>query len=187
MARNRNLNYFNNDYLDLLNDDNIKYITKKSTEMHYPKEWYDSMFYEILDYEYRKVDGSIERVDYSKNEKVVYLKIIKLNSETMEEQKVGYVSIRDYNLYFTNLLLNSSYKQDKTLIADDFPVMIMINDGKGKLHFQTSQEEKQQIEISQKAFVSEMTSAFGRSYLDDYNKHLNKLKSIFEYNGIKTK
>ena len=125
MARNRNLNYFNNDYLDLLNDDNIKYITKKSTEMHYPKEWYDSMFYEILDYEYRKVDGSIERVDYSKNEKVVYLKIIKLNSETMEEQKVGYVSIRDYNLYFTNLLLNSSYKQDKTLIADDFPVMIM--------------------------------------------------------------
>ena len=106
MARNRNLDYFNNDYLDLLNDDNIKYITKKSTEMHYPKEWYDSMFYEILDYEYRKVDGSIERVDYSKNEKVVYLKIIKLNSETMEEQKVGYVSIRDYNLRFTNLMLN---------------------------------------------------------------------------------
>ena len=146
MARNRNLDYFNNNYLDLLNDDNIKYIAKKSTEMHYPKEWHDSMFYEILDYEYRKVDGSIERVDYSKNEKVVYLKIIKLNSETMEEQKVGYVSIRDYNLRFTNLMLNSSYKQDKTLIAKDFPVME--SDKKGNLHFQTSQEEKQQEEIS---------------------------------------
>ncbi len=185
MARNRNLDYFNNNYLDLLNDDNIKYIAKKSTEMHYPKEWHDSMFYEILDYEYRKVDGSIERVDYSKNEKVVYLKIIKLNSETMEEQKVGYVSIRDYNLRFTNLMLNSSYKQDKTLIAKDFPVME--SDKKGNLHFQTSQEEKQQEEISQNTFVSEMTSAFGRTYLDDYNKHVNKFKSILEYNGIKTK
>ncbi len=184
-VRNHHLDYFINGYLDLLNDDNIKYIAKKSTEMHYPKEWYDSMFYEILNYEYKKVAGCIKRVDYSKNEKIVMLKIIKLNKKTMEEQKVGYVSISDYNLHFTNLLLNSSYKQNKNLIAQDFP--IMESDSKGNLHFQTSQEERKQEEISQNAFVSEMTNAFGRTYLDNYNKYVSKSKSILEYNGIKTK
>lgn len=182
---NRKRYYFSNKYLDLLNDDEIKYISKKSTEMHYPKKWYGSMFYEIMDYEYKKVGGRIERVDYSKNKKIVRLKIIKLNEETMEEQKVGYVSISDYNLHFTNLLINNSYKQNKTLIAQDFP--IMESDSKENLHFQTSQEEQKQEEISQNAFVSEMTSAFGRTYLNDYNNYINKIRTTLEFNGVKTK
>ena len=51
----------NSRYLSLLDDEEIVSIARQSTSMNYPSDWQNSMFYEILDHEYKKVDGSIKK------------------------------------------------------------------------------------------------------------------------------
>ena len=67
----------NSRYLSLLDGEEIVSIARLSTSMNYPSAWQDSMFYEILGYEYKKVDGNIKKLDY-KNENFIRLKIVKI-------------------------------------------------------------------------------------------------------------
>ena len=128
----------NSRYLSLLDDEEIVSIARLSTSMNYPSDWQNSMFYEILDYEYKKVDGNIKKVDY-KNENFIRLKIVKIDEEAFEPRKIGYITISDFDLNFTNLLLNRPFKMNRGLIAKDFPVISF--DSNKNIRFDISKEE----------------------------------------------
>ena len=171
-------------YLSLLDDEEIVSIARLSTSMNYPSDWQDSMFYEILDYEYKKVDGSIKKVDY-KNGNFIHLRIVKIDEEALEPRKIGYITISDFDLNFTNLLLNRPFKMNRGLIAKDFPVISF--DSNKNIRFDISKEEWKQQEASQNAYINEMSKKFGKIYCDEYEKFSIKFKALMENNGIKTK
>ena len=174
----------NSRYLSLLDDEEIVSIARLSTSMNYPSDWQNSMFYEILDYEYKKVDGSIKKVDY-KNGNFIHLKIVKIGEEAFEPRKIGYITISDFDLNFTNLLLNRPFKMNRGLIAKDFPVISF--DANKNMRFDISEEEWKQQEVSQNAYINEMLKKFGKTYCDEYEKFSTKFKALVENNGIKTK
>ena len=174
----------NSCYLSLLDDEEIVSIARLSTSMNYPSDWQNSMFYEILDYEYKKVDGSIKKVDY-KNENFIRLKIVKIDEEALEPRKIGYITISDFDLNFTNLLLNRPFKMNKGLIAKDFPVISF--DSNKNIRFDISKEEWKQQEASQNAYINEMSKKFGKAYCDEYEKFSIKFKALLENNDIKSK
>ncbi len=171
-------------YLSLLENEEIVSIARLSTSMNYPSDWQDSMFYEILDYEYKKVDGSIKKVDY-KNGNFIHLKIVKIDEATFEPRKIGYITISDFDLNFTNLLINRPFKMNRGLIAKDFPVISF--DSNKNIRFDISKEEWKQQEVSQNAYINEMSKKFGKAYCDEYEKFSTKFKALMENNGIKTK
>lgn len=171
-------------YLSLLDDEEIVSIARLSTIMNYPSDWQNSMFYEILDYEYKKVDGSIKKVDY-KNGNFIHLKIVKIDEEAFEPRKIGYITISDFDLNFTNLLINRPFKMNRGLIAKDFPVISF--DSNKNIRFDISKEEWKQQEVSQNAYINEMSKKFGKGYSDKYEKFSIKFKALMENNGIKTK
>lgn len=174
----------NSRYLSLLDDEEIVSIAQLSTSMNYPSDWQNSMFYEILDHEYKKVDGSIKKVDY-KNGNFIHLKIVKIDEEAFEPRKIGYITISDFDLNFTNLLLNRPFKMNRGLIAKDFPVISF--DSNKNIRFDISEEEWKQQEVSQNAYINEMSKKFGKTYCDEYKKFSTKFKALLENNGIKTK
>ena len=174
----------NSRYLSLLDDEEIVSIARLSTSMNYPSDWQNSMFYEILDYEYKKVDGNIKKVDY-KNGNFIHLKIVKIDEEAFEPRKIGYITISDFDLNFTNLLLNRPFKMNRGLIAKDFPVISF--DANKNMRFDISEEEWKQQEVSQNAYINEMLKKFGKTYCDEYEKFSTKFKALVENNGIKTK
>lgn len=171
-------------YLSLLENEEIVSIARLSTSMNYPSDWQDSMFYEILDYEYKKVDGSIKKVDY-KNGNFIHLKIVKIDEATFEPRKIGYITLSDFDLNFTNLLISRPFKMNRGLIAKDFPVISF--DSNKNIRFDISKEEWKQQEVSQNAYINEMSKKFGKAYCDEYEKFSTKFKALMENNGIKTK
>ena len=174
----------NSRYLSLLGNEEIVSIARLSTSMNYPSDWQDSMFYEILDHEYKKVDGSIKKVDY-KNGNFIHLKIVKIDEEASEPRKIGYITLSDFDLNFTNLLINRPFKMNRGLIAKDFPVISF--DSNKNIRFDISKEEWKQQEVSQNAYINEMSKKFGKGYSDKYEKFSTKFKALMENNGIKTK
>lgn len=174
----------NSRYLSLLDDEEIVGIARQSTIMNYPSDWQNSMFYEILDHEYKKVDGSIKKVDY-KNGNFIHLKIVKIDEEAFEPRKIGYITISDFDLNFTNLLLSRPFKMNRGLIAKDFPVISF--DSNKNIRFDISEEEWKQQEVSQNAYINEMSKKSGKTYCDEYEKFSTKFKALLENNGIKTK
>ena len=174
----------NSCYLSLLDDEEIVSIARQSTSMNYPSDWQDSMFYEILDYEYKKVDGSIKKVDY-KNGNFIHLRIVKIDEEAFEPRKIGYITISDFDFNFTNLLINRPFKMNRGLIAKDFPVISF--DSNKNIRFDISKEEWKQQEASQNAYINEMSKKFGKAYCDEYEKFSIKFKALLENNDIKTK
>lgn len=174
----------NSRYLSLLDDEEIVSIARLSTSMNYPSDWQNSMFYEILGYEYKKVDGNIKKVDY-KNKNFIRLKIVKIDEEAFEPRKIGYITISDFDLNFTNLLLSRPFKMNRGLIAKDFPVISF--DSNKNIRFDISKEEWRQQEVSQNAYINEMSKKFGKTYCDEYEKFSAKFKALMENNGIKTK
>lgn len=174
----------NSRYLSLLENEEIVSIARQSTSMNYPSDWQDSMFYEILDYEYKKVDGSIKKVDY-KNGNFIHLKIVKIDEEASEPRKIGYITLSDFDLNFANLLINHPFKMNRGLIAKDFPVISF--DSNKNIRFDISKEEWKQQEVSQNAYINEMSKKFGKGYSDEYEKFSTKFKALMENNGIKTK
>ena len=174
----------NSRYLSLLDDEEIVSIARLSTSMNYPSDWQNSMFYEILDYEYKKIDGNIKKVDY-KNGNFIHLRIVKIDEEAFEPRKIGYITISDFDLNFTNLLLSRPFKMNRSLIAKDFPVISF--DSNKNIRFDISKEEWKQQEASQSAYINEMSKKFGKGYSDEYEKFSIKFKALMENNGIKTK
>ena len=55
------------------------------------------------------------------------------------------------------------------------------------IRFDISKEEWKQQEVSQNAYINEMSKKFGKTYSDEYEKFSTKFKALMENNGIKTK
>lgn len=74
---------------------------------------------------------------------------------------------------------------NRGLIAKDFPVISF--DSNKNIRFDISKEEWKQQEVSQNAYINEMSKKFGKGYSDEYEKFSIKFKALMENNGIKTK
>ena len=192
-------------FLSNLSDSEIEKMVLDAVIENYPENWHSSIFCEILRCEYIRVrekpeivknycitdkDGEpytfilpvIEKIEYKgkADTDTIYLKIIKVNPKTLKQEKIGYVSLSDFSLDFTNLLLNEGYKKNKNLIASDFPQLVRKGD---KLRFNTSKEEVGQSKKAQQLYVTFMKNNynFGKEYKEEYKKYETKTNVIADY------
>ncbi len=184
-------------FLSSLSDSEIEKMVLNAVIENYPEQWHSSIFCEILRCEYKRVrekpeivknycvtdkDGEpytfilpeIEKIEYKgkADADTIYLKLIKVNPKTLKQGKIGYVSLSDFSLDFTNLILNEGYKKNKNLIASDFPQLVHKKD---ILHFNTSKEEVEQSKKAQQLYVTFMENNynFGKKYKEEYETKNN--------------
>ena len=172
-------------FIDKLSNDEIIEIARKITEVHYPEDWRSHLVYEIKEF-HEMIENEKLRDFFSPQPVKRKLKDNYIVQISLDNKKVGWVQIYDYNVLFYNDVLRKTCHKPH-IAFEDYPQRKYRKDMHGEIKtikFIVFKKESEQHKLTDELYKTEMTKKFGFEYQKSYEEYHEGYRKILVNNGI---